>query len=56
MFAKLYLDLFKFDVSIVQCLGVYFCPDTVYYQIANLNHHHHHASPSFILAQLLNAK
>jgi len=28
---KLYSDSFRFDIDIVQCMGVYFFPDTVYY-------------------------
>jgi len=27
---KFYLDLFRFHISVVQCLGGYFFPDTVY--------------------------
>jgi len=27
---KCYLDLFRFDIFIVRCLGGYFFPDTVY--------------------------
>jgi len=27
---KFYSDLFRFNISIARCLGVYFFPDTVY--------------------------
>jgi len=29
-FTKFYSDLFRFDISFIQCLGVYFFPHTVY--------------------------
>jgi len=32
---RFYSNSLRFDISIVQCLGVYFLPDTVY--IPNLN-------------------
>jgi len=33
---KSYIDLFKFDIFIVRCLGGYFFPDTMYIYFATV--------------------